>query len=399
MGDVPKAPAPTTVVLGAGYAGLAVAHALAQRSRGTESVTLVDRHPLHVLRTELYQVGRLAERDGDPTRWTIPIQRALNGDAIGFRTGEVTGIDLRARAVLLRDGALPFRSLVIALGSDVAYYGVPGAPEYTHTVYRLTSAQRLGRALRDLENRSPLLPNGRRPNVVVVGGGSTGTEVAAEIATTRWNRIARRDARPPLVRLVCGAMPFLAGFPKGLIRHADQLLARAGVVMYQGANVVTVEPGRLSLEDGTAIDFDLAVWAAGLQAPEIVRRLDLPHGHGGRLIVGPTLEVDGHPGVFAVGDSSELIDRSTGVSVPATAQVALAEAPIAAANVMARERGRVLRPFVYRERASIIAVGEGRGSGTVRGISIWGTPAGVLKDLVDREYALSVAGGKRPPGL
>ena len=73
--EIPTGP---VVVLGAGYAGLATAHGVARHSRGKLPVVLVDRHPVHVLRTELYEIGRLARAAGDPGPWTVPVARALS---------------------------------------------------------------------------------------------------------------------------------------------------------------------------------------------------------------------------------------------------------------------------------------------------------------------------------
>ncbi|MHB1434833.1 MAG: hypothetical protein ACYCPN_03470 [Thermoplasmata archaeon] len=100
------------------------------------------------------------------------------------------------------------------------------------------------------------------------------------------------------------------------------------------------------------------VWCAGLEAPPIVAGLPVPHGRGGRLRVEPTLELPGHPGVFAAGDILEIQDPTTGLPVPATAQAALAEARVAGASLSARRRGRPLRPFRYRERGVILAFGD-----------------------------------------
>lgn len=373
------------VVVGAGYAGLRVAQELHRRSRGLVPIVLVDRHPVHVLRTELYEIGRLAGGAAAARRFTIPLDQLLARPSVTLRTGAVSAIDLDQGTVTIEGDALAWGSLAICVGSVPAYYGVPGAAEHTYSVYRLTAAMRLGVALRTRLSESASAP----PRVVVIGGGSTGTEVAAEIATVNWARIAGRGATPPHVTLVTGALPFLSGLPAALVDHARSLLDRAGVTMVEGVNAAHVGPRAVTLADRSALPFDLCVWAAGVQAPELVRRLPGPHGHSGRLAVEPTLELPGHPGVFAVGDASELTDPTTGVVVPATAQAAVAEAPVAAANLIARRVGRPLAPFRYRERGVIVSTGVRAASGTVRGLPLWGAPAKVLKQAVEREYALA----------
>lgn len=382
---MPTADAGTAVVLGAGYAGLRVAQELHRRSRGLLPIVLVDRHPVHVLRTELYEIGRLAGGAAAARRFSIPLDQLLARPSVTLRTGEVSAIDLDGRTVTVAGDSLAWSSLAICVGSVPAYYGVPGAAEHTYSVYRLTAAMRLGVDLRTKMAEGASVP----PRVVVIGGGSTGTEVAAEIATVDWARVAGRGASIPQVTLVTGSLPFLSGLPASLVAHARSLLDRAGVTMVEGANASRVSARAVTLANRSTLPFDLCVWAAGVQAPELVRRLPVPHGHGGRLPVDRTLELSGHPGVFAVGDASELTDPATGVVVPATAQAAVAEAPVAAANLLARRAGRPLVAFRYRERGVFVSTGVRSASGSVRGLPLWGAPAKVLKRAVEREYAIA----------
>src|SRR5579875_2826369 len=177
---------PPVVVLGAGYAGLRTAQELHRRTRGRVPILLVDRHPVHVLRTELYEVGRIAGAGGASAPWAIPLDEFLRRTSIEFRPGTATEIDLEHQRVQLEAEPLAYSQLVIALGSVAAYYQVPGAAEHTHSVYRFTGAQRLAAELKAIARRSVDLPGERRPRVIVVGGGSTGTELAAEIAGTDW---------------------------------------------------------------------------------------------------------------------------------------------------------------------------------------------------------------------
>ncbi len=394
----PGASDPGVVVLGAGYAGVTVTHAIRRSGRGTIPITVVDRHASHILRTRLYEVGRLAAADGRDARWSVPIDQVLAHDRATFVAGEVTSVDLNTREVSVGDRVLPYRSLVVCLGSVAAYYGIPGAAEYTEQVYRFSGALRLSQRLRELA-RASAAPGGRPVRIVVVGGGSTGTELAAEIATARWDRIVGAPAPPFEVTQVVGSVPFLFGMAPGLIEHARRLLAQAGVRSIPEVNVARVGPGEVTLKDGQVLPADAAVWCAGLEAPTIVRSLPVGHGKGGRLLVDDHLEVPGQPGLFAVGDAIELKDSETGLLVPATAQAALAEAPVAGANVVARLRGGPMRRFTYREKGVVVSVGRGRGSGTFGGITVWGRPAALLKAAVDEEYAEATSRGRRAPGV
>jgi len=386
------------LVLGAGYAGLTLAEEVRRRSKGKIPVRVVDRHPVHVLRTQLYEIGRLAGAGGDLARWTVPLDRAFSRTGVEFVEGTVEEIDLGHHRVRLAGREESYRALAICLGNVASFYGVPGALEHTHSVYRLSGAQRFAEAVLATERRSADLPGERRPRVVVVGGGSTGTEVAAEIATTDWGRLVGGPVRPPDVTLVTGSLPFLAGFPPRLIDHARRVLRDVGVTVIPGVNVSQVEPGRVHLEDGTVLVADPVLWCAGMEAPPPVRALPVPHGRGGRLATEPTLELPGHPGVFAVGDVVEFRDPNSGLLAPSTAQAALSEARLAARNLVARLHGGRLEEYQYREHGVIVALGVRRGAGSIGGISLWGSPARLLKQLVEREYSRA-AGRGEPPGV
>lgn len=386
------------VILGAGYAGVAIAHEVRRAGRGKIPIVVVDRHPSHTIRTRLYEVGRLAEADGRSDRWSIPIDRVLSHDKARFVAGEVEAIDIPGRTVRAGGEEIPFATLAICLGNVAVYFGIPGAEEHTEQVYRFAGALHLAHRLRELagaaatETRGPV-------RVAVVGGGSTGTEVAAEIATTDWSAVVGRPVPPMEVTLVIGALPFLAGLPAPLIAHAERLLAKAKVRTIPDLNVAKVEAGALTLQDGQTVSADVLVWCAGLGAAPIVRGLSLPHGKGGRIAVTDTLEVPGHPGIFAVGDSAELKDPATGMLVPGTAQAALAEAPIAGRNLVAFLAHRSYASFRYRERGTVVAVGRGAGSGRIAGLTVWGRPAALVKAAVDADYAASQRRGREAPGL
>jgi NADH dehydrogenase len=386
-------PVPQAVILGAGYAGLAVAKAIHRHAGSRIKVVLLDRSPEHVLRTELYQVDEMAMPGQDRRRWALPMAEVLGGKTARFEQGNVTGIDLSSNTVRLETGTVPFDYLVVCLGSVPSYFGIPGAKEIAQEVYSLEGAERLASRLVETERSAAKSPGNPRPRIVVVGGGSTGAEVAAEVATADWKNIADPAAPTPQVILLSGPMPLLQGFPDALIRHSRELLEKSGIEVREDTPVVRVDPGRLTLKDNSTVDFDVCVWCAGLEAPPVVAQLPVEHGHGKRLKVTPNLELPDHPGVFAVGDVIDYANPGTGVLVPGTAQAALAGAPVAGYNVVGRHLGKRLKRFSYHEKGVIISLGLGKAAGRAGPLSLWGRPAYVLKSLVEAEYSLAVERG------
>jgi len=388
-----KSQIPQAVILGAGYAGLSVAKTIHRHAGSRIQVVLVDRSPEHVLRTELYQVDEMAIVGKDRRQWAVPMAEVLERKTARFVQGAVTGIDLSSKTVRLETGTLPFDSLVICLGSVPSYFGIPGAKELAQEVYSLEGAEQLAARLVEVERSAAKAAGTRRPRVVVVGGGSTGTEVAAEVATADWKTIADPAAPAPQVTLLTGPMPLLLGFPDPIIRHSRDLLEESGIEIRENTPVARVDPGRLTLKDNSTVEFDVCVWCAGLEAPPVVAQLPVQHGHGKRLKVNPNLEVPDHPSVFAVGDVIDYANPGSGVLVPGTAQAALSGAPIAGYNVVARHLGKRLKRFSYHEKGVIISLGLGKGVGRAGPVSLWGRPAYVLKSLVEAQYSLAVERG------
>ena len=382
------------VILGAGYAGVRLAREVVWQSRGRRPVILVDRAPVHVLRTELYELDEIARSHGNLDRWAIPIHEVLRRPSVRFRLGEVESIDLEHQSVRVDGISLGYGVLAICLGSVAADYGVPGVREHSHDVYGLSGALRCSLAIRRLLQAAAAPATRPPPRIAVVGGGSTGTEVAAEVATAPWSTVVGRPVPAPRVMLVTGEQPLLSGLPAGLVRLARRTLGEARVELHEHANVVRVAADHLELADGARLPFDLAIWAAGLTAPEVVRRLPVAHGSAGRLRVEPTLGVPGHPEVFGVGDAIDFRDPRSGAAVPASAQAAIREAEVAGDNVVRLYRGKPLRAFHYRERGVLVSLGVGRAGGAVQMLTIWGRPVAVLKSLRQRQYAWNA--GRRP---
>ena len=394
MSDAPsRTGTPQAVILGAGYAGLSVAKTIHRHARSRIQVVLVDRFPEHVLRTELYQVDEMAAPGTKRRQWALPMAEVLDSHIARFVQGNVTGIDLSSRTVRLETGTVPFDYLVICLGSVPSYFGIPGAKELAREVYSLDGAERLAAQLVEVERSAAKVAWSPPPRIIVAGGGSTGTEVAAEVATADWKGLADPAAPAPRVTLLTGPMPLLQGFPDPIIRHSRDLLEKSGVEIRENTPVARVEPGQLTLKDNSTVDFDVCVWCAGVEAPPVVAQLPTEHGHGKRLKVTPNLELADHPGVFAVGDVIDYANPGSGVLVPGTAQAALAGAPIAGYNVVARSLGKRLKRFSYHEKGVIISLGLGKGVGRAGPVSLWGRPAYVLKSLVEAEYSLAVERG------
>ena len=389
-------PAPPTtphrvVVIGGGFGGLRVTRRLAALP-GVE-ITLVDRVNHHLFQPLLYQVatGILAPGQIAPPLRDLFAKRAN----VRVLLAEVTGIDLEARTVTARaldELALPYDTLVVAAGATDTYFGhdewaadAPGMKSIddAHRVRtRVLGAFEIAETLTDPAERAAWL------TFVVVGAGPTGVELAGQLAflAHRTLRGAYRSIRSEDARIVLadGGPALLPSFPKRLQRKAQAELERMGVEVHLQTFAVGVDADGIQLRDPSGesrLHAHNVIWAAGVTASPLARLLGdatgAPVDRGGRVRVQPDLTLPGHPEVFAIGDMAA-VD-----GVPGVAQAAMQEAAYAVDVIAQRLAGEpVPKPFRYRDKGSMAAVGRSWAVASIGRLRLAGRPAWVVWAVV-----------------
>jgi NADH dehydrogenase len=243
--------------------------------------------------------------------------------------------------------------LVIATGTSVNYFGIPGAAEHTYSLYRRGDAIRLrDKLMGTLEEFSA--GKSSTLSIVVIGGGATGVEMAGTLAELRdaGLRAVYPEIDPGLVRVVLieQAPEVLAPFDPSLRRYALRELERRRVEVLTTTSVSRVGEDNVTVEDGTALDSDLTVWAAGVS----VRDWGLPQGRGGRIAVRRDLQVFGHDGIFAVGDVGIASDDP----LPQLAQPAIQAGRHAGLQIRRLLEGKPTEPLTYRDKGTMATIGR-----------------------------------------
>jgi NADH dehydrogenase len=369
MSDASVAPGrpsarPHVVVVGSGFGGLNCALRLA---RQPVDVTVVDRDNYHGFWPLLYQVATGGLAPDDIAR---PM-RSLYGSepTITPRLGTVCGLDLDARRVqLLDEPALSYDYLVVAAGSSSADFGIPGVREHAFPLKTLPDALRLRNHLLATWERADAEASAgpdqsRALTVVLVGGGSTGVELAgaiSELMAVNLRRDYRRlDADQARVVLVEMTDTLLAGFAPRLRQDAYDRLRAKGVDVRLRTKLAQVTADGVKLGDGSHIGAATVVWTAGVRANPLADTFPGPKGKGGTIEVDADLSLasQGHPEVFVLGDLAASTGKHGG-QLPQVAQVAIQGGRHVARQIERQRSGQTTRPFRYHDHGSMATIGR-----------------------------------------
>jgi NADH dehydrogenase len=378
------------VILGGGFGGLDVARAIG-RSRAARAywdTLLIDKENFFQFNPLLPAVAVGAVE----TRHIVyPLREMAKHRHIRFVKNKAISIDLARRQVRLHnDLVTPYDTLVIAVGSETDYYGVPGAAEHTLPFKRIVDAMTLRARVVELfemaEQAESLEQRRRLLSFAIVGGGVTGVEVAAElIEMTRetllpkYPSLQASHVRVTVVeagdRVVATARPEHSAY-------VQRFLKRRGVEVRLHAAVNRVEPKRIHLEGGETIDAFTIVWTAGVRAPELVSGMPLSHASHGRVVVDDHLRALDPQGqalesVHVIGDSAAA-RMAGGAWQPRLAQTAVAMGSYLGDALVRQAERRPVAAFGFHESGYIISLGKHSSVVELFGIPLSGQLAWLL---------------------
>ena len=384
------------VIVGSGFGGLNAAQALA---RAPVSITVIDRKNHHTFQPLLYQVATAGLSPGEiaaPIRSIL--SRHKNAEVL---MGEVTGFDLERRVVQIavQNNAqndaqddlqnevqeIPYDSLVVAAGASHAYFGHDEWQALAPGLKTIEDALEIRRRVLlafELAEREASAGESRDPlNFVVVGAGPTGVELAGTLAEICRHALAHDfrtiDPSRTRIHLIEGGPHVLPAYPEDLSRSALEQLQRLGVEVLTSTMVTKIEPGVICMRGttgGTSVaeakqtkmNAAVILWAAGVAASPLGKKLGVPVDRAGRVLVNPDLSLPNHPEVFVIGDLAALNDAS-GKLLPGVAPVAILEGRYVAKLI----RGEVERarssgepksatrpPFHYHDKGSLATIGR-----------------------------------------
>lgn len=365
------------VFVGLGFGGLYTLRRLVDGAIEGMRVTAVDRRDRFVFTPLLYEylVGELAPDV------IAPRFADLVPEGVELVTDEVRAIDVRARTIELASGrTLTFDVLVLSPGSVPAFHGVEGAQTEAVPFYSLTDAERL-RIVLD----TGAWARGGLP-ACVVGGGVVGVELAFALA----ERLARGGAeagpravgRPPVIVLEA-LDEILRGVTPRMRRLVKKKLARRGVEVRTGVRVLEVEPHGIVFRNGERterVEAAAVAWAAGIRVNSLIERLPAERQGNHGVRVERTLQLPGYPYVFVLGDAISYPGRVEGDPLPDTAQAAVQEAEVCAANVRSIVEGELPREqFRFSSLGMFLRVDRHEAIADIKGVVVDGVVASLAR--------------------
>ena len=339
------------VIVGAGFGGLACAKKL-RKSRSCR-VTLIDRNPYQLFSPLLYQVATASLPEDDIA---FPIRTAYR--EVQFVRGEVSNIDTTAKTLAMSNGkTISYDDLILAVGSEGATYGIPGVSENTFQMKSVHDARDIRRSLlrtyEDVEDG--LLPL-ERLNVVIVGGGPTGVELAG--AVSELQREIQREfehiAPKATVTLLEAGPRLLPSFHPNSSKYTQKKLTQMGVQVLVDAAVTEATSRSLRLKDGKEIIAGTKIWAAGVIAPPHWKFLG-ETDRGNRIKVNSNLQLS--DSIWVIGDAASYPD-SNGRPLLMIAPVAIQQGKHVARQIRRRESSRQLEVFKYRDKGQMATIGR-----------------------------------------
>lgn len=352
------------VVVGAGFGGLA----FCQNFQTDDTrITLIDRTNHHLFQPLLYQVaacGLSAPEIAQPIRAILS-----NRSDITVLLDQVTGFDLARKKVLRAKHVLDYDYLVLALGGQTGYFGHPEWEKFAPGLKTLDDALRIRSkillAFEQAENAADTAEHDQLLTIVVVGGGPTGVELAgafAELTRTVLNRDFRRiDPTQARIILIEGSPNVLSFFPPDLSASARRQLEALGVQVRTSTKVQSIRDGEVELGGGEIIRAANILWAAGVAATPLTKKLGVELDRLGRVKVNSDLSLPGQPNVFAIGDMA-FVPQADGKPVPGVSPAAM-QMGVHVGKII-RDELRIVEPyatrppFKYWDKGSMATIGR-----------------------------------------
>lgn len=360
IANIPDTGLPRVVIIGAGFAGLKLARKI---DHNRFQVVLLDRFNYHQFQPLLYQV---ATAGLEPSAISFPLRKIFQKKQLHFRIAEVKKINTDKKSIQTDIGDITYDYAVVAIGATTNYFGLQSVEENSLSMksvpdalfIRNTILQHFENALNH-ENKEDIE---HLLNVVIVGGGPTGVELAGALAEMKRNILPKDypelDFSIMQIHLYEAGKRLLTGLAESSAARALVYLERLGVQVHLNTAVNDFDGLKVQVSDGTVIRSQTLIWAAGVKASTVLGLSVNAYGGANRLLVDEFNRVAGYADIFAIGDVCQMITREYPKGHPQVAQVAIQQGRLLARNLSRLHAGSPMKDFHYIDKGSMATIGR-----------------------------------------
>ena len=371
------------VVLGAGYAGAGAIKSL-QSALGTDAqLTWISETDYHLVLHESHRVIRDPEARSDIT---IPVAEIADRSTT-FLEDRVVSVDTDERTVELESGEpVSYDYLMVGLGSQTAFYGIPGLEDHSLTLKGLDDALEIHEAVKSASTEATR----SEPAQVVIGGaGLSGIQTAGEVAEFR------DEHRAPIeIHLVEALDEIFPGNDPAIQTRLRTLLEEAGVRIHTDDPITEAEADRIRFDGGDPLEYDVLIWTGGITGQDALEETSLENQHN-RVEAESNFQTSDER-VFAIGDSA-IVDQGD-QPAPPTAQAAWQAAELVGENISRAIEGRPLKTWEYDDKGTVVSVGEKAVAHDVKMLpfdTFGGFPAQKLKKMIAARWIADLTSWNR----
>lgn len=385
MKNIPEPGTGRIVIVGAGFAGLKLARKLLSTPF---QVVLIDRNNYHQFQPLYYQV---ATAGLEPSAVSFPIRKLFQDHKnFHFRIAALERVVSEKNLIHTSEGHLAYDHLVIAIGAETNYYGLKNVRDNALTMKSVSDALHIRNKI--LQNYEEAL-NKTDPeeiaallNMVIVGGGATGVELAGALAEMKKFILPKDypelDFSRMKIYLFEGADRLLLGMSEKASRDAFRYLEKMGVIIKLSSFVKDYDGKNILGSDAFRVTSKNVIWAAGIIGKKIEGLSENAYGEGQRLLTNSFHQVSGHENIYAIGDIALMKTDRFPDGHPQVAQAAIQQAQHLAKNLKKQAKGRAFKPFEYKDKGSLATVGRHLAVADLPNMRISGYLAWVLWSFV-----------------
>ena len=370
------------VIIGGGFGGLRLAQGL---KKSNFQVILVDKNNYHQFPPLIYQI---ATAGLNPSSISFPFRKLFEDRKdYFFRMAELTCIYPEGNYIQTSIGKIDYDYLVLANGTKTNFFNNKNVEEWAIPMKTVPEAMGLRNTLLASFERSITCSNEQERNeflnIVIVGGGPSGVEIAGAIAEMRRYVLPKdypdMDTSKVHIHLIEGGKRLLAGMSEESSEKALKFLQSMNVEVKLNTFVTDYEDHKVRMNDGSAIGTRNLIWVGGVTANQVNGIPDSALGRGRRIMVDNYSRVKGFDNIFAIGDISLMEgDPNFPNGHPQMAQPSIQQGELLAKNIIAMEKGMPLKGFVYKDLGCMATIGKNKAVAEIAGCRLGGFFAWIL---------------------